>query len=81
MKSTGIIRNIDPLGRLVIPAEIRKSHGINAGDPVEMFLGENDLICVRKWCKDKYTKEDYENALIKVCNETGKEPLEYLKNK
>ena len=32
MKSTGVIRRIDELGRIVIPKEIRKNLGIREGD-------------------------------------------------
>ena len=34
MKSTGIVRNIDELGRLVIPKEMRKKMGIGESSPV-----------------------------------------------
>lgn len=38
MKTTGIIRRIDDLGRLVIPREIRKSLQIKEGQPLEMVV-------------------------------------------
>lgn len=38
MKATGIVRRIDDLGRVVIPKEIRRSMGIQEGDPLEMFI-------------------------------------------
>ena len=38
MKSTGIIRRIDDLGRVVIPKEIRKTLRIKEGDPLETTL-------------------------------------------
>ena len=45
MKSTGIVRNIDELGRIVIPKEIRKKLGINNNDPVEIYVeGERVLL-------------------------------------
>ena len=44
MKSTGIIRRIDDLGRVVIPKEIRRNMGIREGDPLEAFLNEDVLI-------------------------------------
>lgn len=37
MKSTGIIRNIDGLGRIVIPKELRRTLGIKEHDPLEIF--------------------------------------------
>lgn len=48
MKSTGIVRRTDELGRIVIPKEIRRTLQIREGDPLEMFVdGEN--IVVKKY--------------------------------
>ena len=38
MKSTGIVRRIDDLGRVVIPKEIRRTLRIREGDPSLMTL-------------------------------------------
>ena len=38
MKSTGIIRRVDVLGRVVIPKELRKMLKINEGDPIEIYV-------------------------------------------
>ena len=37
MKSTGIVRNIDDLGRIVIPMEMRRIYGINIKDDIKIF--------------------------------------------
>lgn len=50
MKASGIIRNVDPLGRVVIPKEIRKVLGINEGDPIEIVKVNNDIV-LRKYIK------------------------------
>ena len=50
MKASGIIRNVDPLGRVVIPKEIRKVMGINEGDPIEIVKVNNDIV-LRKYSK------------------------------
>ena len=42
LKSTGIIRRIDDLGRLIVPKELRMALHIREGDPVELCLLEND---------------------------------------
>lgn len=47
MKSTGIIRKVDDLGRVVLPIELRRSLGIEERDPLEIFVQE-DLIVLRK---------------------------------
>jgi transcriptional pleiotropic regulator of transition state genes len=41
----GIVRNIDDLGRVVIPKEIRKSLNIKEYDPVDIYL-KNGVICM-----------------------------------
>ncbi len=48
MKALGIVRNVDNLGRIVIPKETRKLLNINEGDPVEMFI-DGDIIMLRKY--------------------------------
>lgn len=48
MKSTGIVRHIDPLGRLVLPMELRKTLGIAQGDAMEIFV-EGDKIVLAKY--------------------------------
>lgn len=44
MKSTGMVRDIDKVGRIVIPKEIRNSFRINEGDPLEIFTDNNRII-------------------------------------
>ena len=46
--STGIVRRIDELGRIVIPKEIRKSLRIKSGDNLEILV-ENENITLRKY--------------------------------
>ncbi|AXH99586.1 AbrB/MazE/SpoVT family DNA-binding domain-containing protein [Sporosarcina sp. PTS2304] len=48
MKSLGIVRKVDHLGRIVIPKELRKSLLIDKGDPIEIFA-EDDRIILRKY--------------------------------
>ncbi|PKJ52072.1 AbrB/MazE/SpoVT family DNA-binding domain-containing protein [Bacillus sp. SN10] len=47
MKSTGITRKIDELGRIVIPMELRRSLEILEKDPMEIFV-DNDKIILKK---------------------------------
>ena len=44
MKSTGVVRRIDELGRIVIPKEIRKNLRIKNGDSLEIFLDDEAII-------------------------------------
>ena len=47
MKSTGIIREMDELGRIVIPIELRRSLDMTKGTNIEIFV-EDDVISLRK---------------------------------
>lgn len=44
MKATGIVRRIDDLGRIVIPKEIRRTMHIREGDPLEIFVGNGEIV-------------------------------------
>ena len=44
MKSTGIVRKIDDLGRMVIPIELRQTMNINKKDPMEIYVDEDKII-------------------------------------
>ena len=48
MKSTGIVRKVDELGRIVLPIEIRKVLDIKEKDAIEIFT-DNDLIILQKY--------------------------------
>ena len=48
MKSTGIVRKIDELGRIVLPMEIRKTMELNSRDAIEIFV-ESDKIILKKY--------------------------------
>ncbi|MEH7051626.1 AbrB/MazE/SpoVT family DNA-binding domain-containing protein [Bacillus pseudomycoides] len=48
MKSTGITRKVDELGRIVIPMEIRRTLGIVEKDPMEIFV-EDDKVILKKY--------------------------------
>ena len=49
MKTTGITRRIDDLGRIVIPKEIRKNMHIKSGEMFEIFLEIPDVIVLKKY--------------------------------
>lgn len=48
MKSTGIVRKLDELGRVVIPIEIRNKFNIAEKDPIEIYV-ENSSIILKKF--------------------------------
>ena len=44
MKSTGVIRRVDELGRIVIPKEIRNKLEIEEKDPIEIYVEGNSIV-------------------------------------
>ena len=44
MKSTGIIRKLDELGRVVIPIELRNKFNISEKDPIEIYVDGSNII-------------------------------------
>ena len=48
MKSTGIVRKIDELGRLVLPKELRSTLKIHERDSLEIFV-EDSMIVLKKY--------------------------------
>jgi len=48
MKSTGIVRKVDELGRVVIPIELRRTLEIGEKDALEIYV-DHDRIILRKY--------------------------------
>ncbi len=48
MKSTGIVRKVDELGRVVIPIELRRTLDIAEKDALEIYV-DNDRIVLKKY--------------------------------
>ena len=44
MKTTGIVRRIDELGRIVIPKEMRKNLRIKTGDNLEIMVNDDTIV-------------------------------------
>ena len=70
MKTTGVSRCIDELGRIVIPKSMRRKLGINSGDPLE-FRIENDSIIITPdkglctFCRSEENLSDFRDR--KIC--------------
>ena len=69
MKSTGIIRKVDELGRVVIPIELRRVMGIEEKNSIEIFV-DSDRIILQKheqscvFCGGDDDVRYYKNKLI-----------------
>lgn len=48
MKSTGIVRRLDELGRITLPIELRRNLGVTERDALEIFV-ESDRIILSKY--------------------------------
>ena len=59
MKSTGIVRKVDELGRIVLPIELRRTLNINEKDSLEIYVDSNQIILKK-----------YQPACI-FCNNAG----------
>ncbi len=44
MKSTGVVRKVDELGRIVIPIELRRTMGIEEKDALEIYVDSEKII-------------------------------------
>ena len=66
--STGIVRRIDELGRIVIPKEIRKNLGLREGEGLEISVEDNQLV-MKKYSKiDNY--QDNIKSIIKFISDS-----------
>ncbi|MGI6665578.1 MAG: AbrB/MazE/SpoVT family DNA-binding domain-containing protein [Christensenellaceae bacterium] len=72
MKSTGIVRPVDSLGRIVLPIELRRIMGIECKDSIEIFV-DDQYIMLKKYqpscifCNSMDDIIHYKNKL--VCKE------------
>lgn len=69
MKSTGIIRRVDELGRVVLPIELRNKFGITEKDPMEIYVDGTSIIlkkyepnCI--FCGNSKKLADYQGKMI-----------------
>ena len=69
MKATGMVRNIDELGRIVVPKEIRTKMDINDTDPIEIYVDGDKIILAK-----------YENA-CSICGIGNSELVNFKKKK
>ncbi|MBP3637081.1 MAG: AbrB/MazE/SpoVT family DNA-binding domain-containing protein [Clostridia bacterium] len=69
MKSTGVVRQLDTLGRVVLPIELRRTMDIGVKDMLEIFV-EGDQIILKKYhpscifCGDARDVVSYKGKLV-----------------
>lgn len=81
MKSTGVTRRLDSLGRIAVPIEIRRTMGIEEKDALEIFV-DGDKIILKKYepacifCGDAEDVVNYKGKnLCKACLEELKKQV------
>ena len=76
MKSTGIVRRVDELGRVVLPIELRRTLDIEIRSPLEIYV-DGDMIILKKYepacifCGEAKEVVNFRDKII--CNECLKE--------
>ena len=76
MKSTGIVRKVDELGRVVLPIELRRTLDIELRSPLEIYV-EGDMVILKKYapacifCGETKEAIDFRNKII--CRDCQKE--------
>lgn len=73
MKSTGIVRRVDELGRIVIPKEIRRTLRIRNGESLEIFI-DKDVINLRKF-SEIHDLSDISKEIVELINSVLKKTI------
>lgn len=79
MESTGIVRRLDDLGRVVLPKEIRRTLRLKEGDPLELFLDGFNLVLKRYSPLSKL--ENYASCAVKALENRGITAVVYDRDK
>ncbi|MCL2812563.1 MAG: AbrB/MazE/SpoVT family DNA-binding domain-containing protein [Clostridia bacterium] len=78
MKSIGMVRRVDELGRVVVPMELRRTMGIDNKDPLEIFVKGDKIILQKNYprcvfCGESQNAVQYKGKLI--CHDCIEEML------
>lgn len=65
MKSTGIVRRLDELGRITLPIELRRNLGLSERDPLEIFVDDDKIVLTKYNPSDVFTGEMID--LVEYC--------------
>lgn len=77
MKSTGIVRRIDELGRIVLPKELRKTLDLPEGTPMEVYV-EGNRVVLHKYQPEAWSTDELKDALVAAAKDAGRDPVDYL---
>ena len=79
MKSTGIVRKLDHLGRIVLPKELRRTLDLPEGTPMEIYIDGSRIVLRKYQPSEAWTMSEMRDALTLAAGETATPPAEYLK--
>lgn len=65
MQTTGIVRRIDELGRIVIPKELRRSMRLHEGDELEIAM-DGDLMTMKKYSEMEAMRHILEDIAVSL---------------
>lgn len=74
MKTTGVVRRIDDLGRIVIPKEMRRTLRIHDGESLEIFV-EDEMIALKKYSSMSDLSDISDNLVNTINQVISKEVL------
>lgn len=75
MKTTGMVRKVDELGRIVLPIEIRRTLGISVKDELEILVKNQSIVLTKYetsciFCGGTEGLVDYKNK--QICSKCAK---------
>ena len=78
MKSTGIVRKLDHLGRIVLPKELRRTLDLPEGAPVEIFVDGSRIVLRKYQPSEAWAMSEMRAALATAAQDAGHSPKDYL---
>lgn len=69
MKNTGMNRKVDDLGRIVLPAELRKAFGLQEGDLLDISVEEDRIILIPRqdfcvFCRTTSDLKEFKQRMV-----------------
>ena len=84
MKSTGIVRKVDKLGRVVIPKELRGTMDIPEGTPLEVYV-DGETIILKKFERGcifcRQVNQNNQNLIRYQCKDICQDCLDEIKRR
>ncbi len=78
MKSIGIVRHLDHLGRIVLPKELRRTLDLPEGTPMEISVDGSRIVLRKYQTREAWTTDELKEALIAAAEDAGHDPVAYL---